>query len=142
MTRSEIVAFFEGRQVHWNARDARALAAEHAEDGVVQSPMHGNKRGRQAIADSYETLFTVFPDWKFHGEDLIIDGDHVAQAFSAEATHVGDFMGLPGTNRRFRVQGVRLYEMANGQIKAERRHYDFTSLLIQVGVLRSKPAKD
>ena len=51
-------------------------------------------------------------------------------------------MGLAGTNRRFRIQGVRLYDMKAGLIQTERRLYDFTGLLIQVGVLRSKPAKD
>lgn len=142
MTRPEILAFFADRQAHWNARDAAALAAGHAEDGLVKSPMHGAPRGREAIADSYAALFTVFPDWRFTEDDLLIDGDRVAQVFTAEATHVGEFMGLPGTNRRFRITGVRLYEMAGGLIQSERRVYDFTGLLIQVGVLRSKPAKD
>jgi predicted ester cyclase len=142
MTRQEILAFFASRQARWDAHDAVALAADHAEGGTVLSPMHGTRRGRHAIASSYRALFDAFPDWRFMSEDLVIDGDRVAQTFSAEATHVGDFMGLVGTNRRFRVQGVRVYEMANGLIQSERRYYDFTSLLIQIGVLRSKPAKD
>jgi len=141
MTRAEIVAFFAGRQAHWNAHDARALAAGHAEFGVVKSPMHGTREGREAIEDSYAALFTVFPDWQFTGDDLLIDADRVAQVFTAEATHVGEFMGLPGSNRRFRIHGVRMYEMAGGLIQSERRLYDFSGLLIQVGVLRSKPAK-
>jgi predicted ester cyclase len=142
MTRQEIVAFFADRQARWHAHDPVGLAAGHAPDGVVSSPMHGTRRGREAIAGSYAALFGAFPDWQFTSDDLIIDGDRVAQAFSAEATHVGDFMGLAGTNRRFRIQGVRIYDMAGGLIHAERRLYDFTSLLIQIGVLRSKPAKD
>ena len=70
-----------------------------------------------------------------------MNGDRVAQVFSAEATHVGEFMGLRGTNRRFKIQGVRLFEMGDGLVQHERRLYDFTGLLIQVGVLRGKPAK-
>ena len=142
MTRQEILSFFADRHARWNAHDAEALAADHAPEGSVQSPMHGTRRGRHAIAGSYRALFDAFPDWQFTSDDLIIDGDRVAQAFSAEATHVGDFMGLAGTNRRFRIQGVRIYDMAGGLIQSERRLYDFTSLLIQIGVLRSKPAKD
>ncbi len=142
MTRQDITAFFADRQALWHAHDAAALAAGHAEEGTVQSPMHGTRRGRHAIADSYSALFGAFPDWQFTSDDLIIDHDRVAQAFSAEATHVGDFMGLAGTNRRFRIQGVRIYDMADGLIQTERRLYDFTSLLIQIGVLRSKPARD
>lgn len=140
MTRQEIIAFFDERQKHWEARDATALAAAHAVDGIVHSPMWRERVGRDSIADSYRSLFETFPDWEFHSEALIIDGHRVAQPFSANATHEGEFMGFPGTHRRCQIQGVRLYEMADGLIRHERRMYDFTSLLIQVGVLRSKPS--
>jgi predicted ester cyclase len=141
MTRQEIVDFFEKRQSRWSARNPDDLAKGHAEDGTVVSPMFGTLRGRKAIGDSYRSLFTVFPDWDLSGEDLLIDGQRVAQVFSVTATHVGDFMGLAGTNRRFQIVGVRLFEMDGGLIQHERRLYDFTGLLIQVGVLRGKPAK-
>jgi predicted ester cyclase len=64
----------------------------------------------------------------------------VAQPFNATATHSADFMGLAASGRKFRIQGVRLYTMKDGKIQHERRAYDFTALLIQVGVLKSKPA--
>ncbi len=140
MTREDIRSFFDRRQAHWEARDAVALANGHAEDGVVVSPMFGTHRGRSAILTLYTTMFTTFPDWAFTSEDLLIDGSRVAQPFTATATHVGTFMGLAGTNRRFRIQGVRLVEMGEGAIQHERRVYDFTGFLIQVGVLRGKPA--
>ena len=138
MTRPEILAFFAKRQEQWNAHDARALAAGHAPDGVVHSPMHGTPRGRTAIEESYFSLFSAFPDWQFTGDDVIVDGPRVAQVFSAEATHVGEFMGIGGSNKRFRIQGVRLYELQNGLIHVERRLYDFTELLIKSGVLLGK----
>ena len=138
MTREEIVAFFEKRQLHWNARDAGRLALDHAADGVVKSPMHGTPHGRDAIRASYAALFEAFPDWKFTSDDLIIEGNNVFQIFSADATHVGEFMGIMGTNRRFSIQGVRLCEMGDGVIQSERRLYDFTGLLIQVGVLKPR----
>jgi predicted ester cyclase len=141
MTRQEILDFFAARQAHWKARDPDALASGHAVDGLVTSPMHGTPRGRASIAQSYRTLFSTFPDWQFMSDELLIDGARVAQPFAAEATHVGEFMGLPGTNRRFRIQGVRLYDMADGFIGREQRLYDFTALLIQVGVLRGRPTK-
>jgi hypothetical protein len=49
-------------------------------------------------------------------------------------------MGLRGTGRKFDIQGVRLMEMRDGLIAYERRYYDFTGLLIQLGILKSKPA--
>jgi steroid delta-isomerase-like uncharacterized protein len=141
MTRDEISAFFAGRQPLWTARDADGLAAGHAPDSIVVSPMFGRLQGRAAIRDAYAALFRTFPDWDLQIEDLLIDGSRVAQSFSVSATHVGDFMGYAGTNRRFEIHGVRLFEMGDGLIRSEKRLYDFTGLLIQIGVLRSKPGK-
>ena len=142
MTREQIVAFFEGRHQAWLNRDADGLGAFHAEQGTIESPKFGRRQGRHAIADSYRALFTTFPDWDFQGEELLIDGDRVCQPFTATATHVGTFMGLDGTNRKVKIQGVRLFTMADGLVLHERRMYDFTGLLIQIGILRGKPAKD
>jgi predicted ester cyclase len=140
MTRDEIVRFFEARQADWRGRNPEALARAYAEGARVVSPMFGALNGREEIADSYRKLFETFPDWTFKTEELVIDGDRVAQHFVATATHVGEFMGLPGTNRHGRIEGVRLTTMGDGLVVDELRLYDFTSLLIQIGILRSKPA--
>ncbi|HYN06661.1 MAG TPA: ester cyclase [Vicinamibacterales bacterium] len=140
MTRDAIRAFFADRQVEWKRRDADALAKSYTEDSEVFSPMFGNLSGRPAIGEAYHSLFKIFPDWDLRIEDLLIDNDRVAQIFAVSATHVGEFMGLPGTNRRFEIHGVRLCTMTDGLISSERRLYDFTSLLIQLGAIRSKPA--
>jgi hypothetical protein len=140
MTRDETVAFFSVRNQAWTARDVSALARTHAVNGIVRSPMFGELNGRDAIAASYASLFRMFPDWQFESEALIIDGAMSAQSFQATATHASDFMGLPATGRHFRIEGVRLHTMREGLIQDEQRIYDFTGLLIQVGVLKSKPA--
>jgi hypothetical protein len=36
---------------------------------------------------------------------------------------------------------MRVITVADGLIASERRIYDFTGLLVQLGVLRAKPAK-
>jgi hypothetical protein len=36
---------------------------------------------------------------------------------------------------------VRIFEMKDDRIAYERRYYDFTGLLIQLGILRGKPAR-
>jgi steroid delta-isomerase-like uncharacterized protein len=111
-------------------------------DAVVESPMFGRLQGRPAIRDSFEQLFVTFPDWDLRMQDLLVEGDRVALIATVTASHVGEFMGIPGTNRRFQIQGVRQFELtSDGLIRYERRLYDFTALLVQVGVLRAKPAK-
>ena len=56
------------------------------------------------------------------------------------ATHRGDFMGIPGTGRRVEFDCVLILDFQDGKIQRERRVYDFTGMLIQIGVLRGKPA--
>jgi hypothetical protein len=49
---------------------------------------------------------------------------------------------MPGTNRHIEFRNARLMNLdADGLIAHERRIYDFTGLLVQLGVLRAKPAK-
>lgn len=139
MTREETLAFFAKREDAWRRRDPAALALGHAEDGTVESPMFSTVKGREAIRRSYESLFQSFPDWTLGDEPPLIDDDRVARPFKAHATHVGRFMGLEGTGRRFEVRGVMLTDMKDGLIAHERRIYDFAGLLMQVGVLRGKP---
>ena len=54
-------------------------------------------------------------------------------------TDTGGFMGLPATGKPFRLPIVILYTVADGLIVHERRIYDFTGMLVQVGILKAKP---
>ena len=139
MTRDQLVTLFAHREDLWKRRDARGLAATHSDNGTVISPMFATVHGRPAIEKSYKDIFAVFPDMEMVAEELVIDDDRAAQAFRAVATHAQDFFGISATHRRFDIQGVLLFRVENDLIVHERRIYDFTSLLIQVGVLKARP---
>jgi steroid delta-isomerase-like uncharacterized protein len=141
MTREQIVGVMQAMQRAWTVRDPVALAATHGEDGLVQSPIFGEVRGRADIERTYRDLFRAFADWTYEGQDLIIDGNRAAQTFAVTATHTSELFGVEATNRRFKVQGVLIFELRDGKILSERRLYDFTGLLLQVGVLKAKPGK-
>lgn len=141
MTHDDAVKLFERQQESWNAADAEALSRDYTEDGTIISPIFHTVRGKPEIVDSYRTLFATFPDWRYTGLQLLVDGDRIAQPFTVKATHTREFLGIPGSGRPFDIQGVRLFEMKEGLIAHERRYYDFTGLLIQLGILRGKPAR-
>lgn len=123
----------------WNSRDPAALASAHAEDGVVFSPIFGEVRGRAAIEKSYRDLFTAFADWTFEPSELIVDGLRAAQLVSVNASHTSEIFGVQPSHRKFRIQGVLVFEFRDGKVQIERRLYDFTGLLIQLGVIKAKP---
>jgi steroid delta-isomerase-like uncharacterized protein len=141
MTREELTTFAAHRHEVWNRRDAAALAAGHAADGTVTSPMFGTVHGRAAIETSYRNLFAIFADWEYIADELVIDGDTVIEMFTARATHTHEFLGMAGTGRRFQIRGALLFRFASGLIAHEERIYDFSGMLIQIGVLKAKPAK-
>ena len=58
------------------------------------------------------------------------------------ATHMDEFFGMPATNKRLDMRLARSLRFNDaGLIAHERRIYDFTGVLLQIGVLRAKPAK-
>jgi predicted ester cyclase len=73
-------------------------------------------------------------------EDPCVNGNRAMQACKVRATQKGDFMGIPGSGKRVEFDCVLIYDIEDGMIVRERRVYDFTGMLIQLGVLRSKPA--
>jgi steroid delta-isomerase-like uncharacterized protein len=141
MTRDETIRFFNLGQVDWRRRNIEGLADRHTSDGIILSPIFKTVKGRDAIRQSYQSLFAMFPDWSYEGQRLLVDGDHVAQPFIVRATHSSDFMGFPGTGKRFEIQGVRVMQMKDGLIEHEERHYDFTRFLVELGIIRIKPAR-
>jgi predicted ester cyclase len=139
MTRDEIQAFLEARRQHWEARDPVRLASDHTDECTVQSPIFGSMRGRQAIEASYRELFKVFSDWTIDEDPAVIDGHRAVTLFTAHGTHTSNLFGVAPTGRRFEIHGVLMLTMRDGKIHAERRLYDFTSMLLQLGVIRAKP---
>jgi len=140
MTRDHIVALFARRQQAWDRLDAAALAADFTDDATVESPLAGGSAsGRDAIEKLYATYFAAFPDFKMEQELLVIDGDSVAQLVQVTGTDSGGFMGMAPTHRKITFRCGLFHLMRDGQVTRERRVYDFTGLLIQVGLLKAKP---
>jgi steroid delta-isomerase-like uncharacterized protein len=140
MTRKEIIEFFARRDESWLRHDVEALAADHAEDGVVESPVAGRAKGRSAIQTIYREWFSSFPDVELHTERLLIDGNQAVQFGRMVGIHKGDFCGLAPTGKRFEVQCAFLFIIEHGGISHEIRIYDFTGMLLQIGVLKAKPS--
>ena len=141
MTREEIVALFASRQDAIARRDVELIAAQHAPDCEHESALTGGTvKGREAIGQLYERWFKGFPDFVLTSEELLIDGDRVIQVTTQSGTDTGGFLELPPTGKPFRVPVLILITATDQQIVSERRIYDFTGLLIQIGVLKAQPA--
>ena len=141
MSRSDLERVMTGYVDAMNRHDPEALAALYARHCTVESPLFAALHGQAAVEESYRNWFRIFPDVQFHPESMMIDPPQAAMLTRNTATHEGDLLGLPPTGRRVEVRTVRLVTLEDGLIITERRIYDFTGLLVQLGVLRAKPAK-
>jgi steroid delta-isomerase-like uncharacterized protein len=140
MTHEDIVVLFARRQIAYDNLDAEVLAADYSDDCCIESPTGGTHSGRMAAQKVLQVVFDAFQDMKVRTESLLIDGNRVSQLLDIEGTNLGKFLGLPPSGKPFHVTAVFLYELEDGRIRRERRIYDFTGMLTQIGVLKTKPA--
>jgi len=139
LTREELVALFKRRQDAFDNMNADALTGDYAEDCVVDSPAAGTLRGAVAVDRARRAWFEAFPDLKYQTERLVIDGTHVMQLLTIEGTDIGGFMGLP-SGKSFKAPAVFVFEFRDRKIIKETRIYDFTGVLVQIGILKAKPS--
>ena len=139
MTRTEAEHFFDRRTDAWRRRDLDALGLMHTDDAVLESPLAGTVTGRAAIENVYRAFATSFPDFSIQNPALIVDGDNVVQTVTFSGTNTGGFMGMAPTGKRFTFDVVLICTMRDGRIAHEKRIYDFTGFLLEIGVLKAKP---
>jgi len=107
----------------------------------VESPLAaGTVQGRQAVTKIHQALFDALPDLKFLQEQILVDGDQAVQVATLTGTYTGGFMGLPPSGKPLKVPIVIICSFQDGLITQERRIYDFTGMLVQIGVLKARPA--
>ena len=140
MTRQQVEALFARREAALTRRDVSAISSLYADDVVVESPMAGGVVHGRTAADEVNSAFIAgFPDLSFTREALVIDGDRVVWIGEVRGTDTGGFMGLTATGKPFRLPMVMVFGLRDGAIVHERRIYDFSGMLIQIGVLKAKP---
>ena len=139
MTRDDAQQFFDRRIDAWRRRDVEALTRAHTDDCVLESPLAGKVTGRPAIENVYRAFITSFPDVTIDNPELIVDGDRVVQTVTFSGTNTGGVMGMAPTGKHFSFAAVLICTMRDGQIAHEKRIYDFTGFLLEIGVLKAKP---
>jgi len=141
MTRDEILAMIARRAEAWRRLDAGTLVADYAPDAVIESPLAGGAtHGLEQIKQVFQTYFVAFPDLAMEVDEVLVDDQRAAVMATFTGTDRGGFMGMPPTGRHVTIPVVFLYEFKDGKIVRDRRVYDFTGLLIQIGTLKAKPA--
>lgn len=128
-SRQQAVQFVCELQRLVNAHDTCGLAALYADDAVTVSPMFPLTTGREAIADSWNKIFSLFPDWSVNVSDVLVDGDRIAFLGCASATDVNGWFGQPPTGERIEYRAIIVLTIASDRIVRDERIYDLSGIL-------------
>ncbi len=97
---------------------------------------------REAFKEFLAVSRQGLPDGLHHVEDQVAEGDLVATSGTFEATHTGDFMGLPPTGRRVSASFILLTRLAGDKLTEVHTQADYLGLLQQLGAIPSpEPAQ-
>ena len=116
----------------WSKGNLTAADELMTPDVVIHQPEVGGVAGLKR----FNTMFrAAFPDWYSTPEELIAEGDKVAERWTGRGTHHGEFQGIPPTGKQVAVPGVVFYRIRNGKIVEFRGSFDMLGMLQQLGVV-------
>jgi predicted ester cyclase len=78
---------------------------------------------------------SAFPDFEMRIVDLLAEGDTVVGHFKCSGTHLGDWLGIPATGRRFEdVDEIYIFHLREGKLVAAFGVEDNLARLVQLGI--------
>jgi predicted ester cyclase len=122
----------------WNEGKLEVVEEDSHPDVVIHYPDHP-LRGVEMAKRAGAAYRNAFPDVRFTVDFLVAEGDKVVARWTAEGTHLREFMGIPPTGKRFRQVGVTITRFRDGKAVETWPHGDELGLLRQLGAI---PAPD
>jgi steroid delta-isomerase-like uncharacterized protein len=124
----------------WIGKDPSAVHQYIAPDVILhehlgEAEIGTESQGVQGIEEQLSIVLSASPDLDFVLEELIAERDIVAARWHFEATHTGDFYGVPATNRRISMTGMFFSRFRDGKVVESWQTLDIFGILIQMGVL-------
>ena len=118
----------------WNEGNMSAADELMAVDAEIHMPTGElvDLDGLKGFAGAFRGSF---PDWHSTFEELIAEGDRVAERWTGRGTHQGELQGIPPTGKHVEVPGSVFYRIVGGKIVEFRGQLDMMSLMQQLGVI-------
>ena len=120
----------------WNEGNAAAADELFAPDAQIHMPTREvvDVDGLKGFAGAFRG---TFPDWHSTFEELVAEGERVAERWTGRGTQRGELMGIPPTGKRVEVPGSVFYRIVGGKIVEFRGQLDMMGIMQQLGVMPS-----
>ena len=122
----------------FNKGKSAALAVidqTNATNIVYHTSTGEDMRGTKDIKQFFSSFFSAFPDTHGTLEDIVVEGDKVAQRWTLTATHKGEFMGIPPTNKRITIQAIEIDRVVGGKFVECWERFDTLGFMQQLGAV-------
>ncbi len=141
MTGDEVRAFLDRFGKAWQEQDLVTLAECYADNCEIVSPIFHTLRGLPQIENSFRKVFNAFGAQTMRVDEVIVDSDNPGRAavvWTSTVKHRGELFGIPPSGKAIEVTMSLFLTFTDGKISREVRVYDFSKMLLQLGVLRAK----
>jgi steroid delta-isomerase-like uncharacterized protein len=118
----------------WNQGDTAAADELMAGDAEIYMPT-GETLDIDGLKSFNGWWRESFPDWHSTFEELVAEGDRVAERWTGRGTHLGELMGIPPTGKRVVAPGSVFYRIVDGKISEFRGQLDMMGLMQQLGAI-------
>lgn len=80
--------------------------------------VNGKRIGIEGVQQAVQFLHSVLSDPSAELDDIVAEGDRVVIRWTIRGRQMGDFMGVPATDRPLELTGINIYQVADGRIVA------------------------
>jgi len=121
----------------FNAKDLEGYLEMFDKAVVFHGLSRKLKPGVAGLRDYYSVLREGFPDMRLASEDLIAEGEKVANRYTFYGTHKGAYMGIAPTSKLIVTQGMVINLFRAGKCIETWQSTDALGFLTQLG--RAQP---
>jgi serine phosphatase RsbU (regulator of sigma subunit)/predicted ester cyclase len=99
----------------WVKRNMAAVDELMVPNYVEHQIPDGRLTSRHSLKQLLAMYYRAFPDMKSVLHDILAQGDRVMYRWSVNATHLGDWLGIPPTGNHMRATGITIYRIVGGK---------------------------
>jgi predicted ester cyclase len=89
--------------------------------------------GPEAFERTRAMMYSAFPDFRMEIDEIIAEGETVAEHLTGRGTHEGEFMGVAPTGNKVEIPVMAMVRFRGGKIAEMRGMPNMLGLLQQIG---------
>lgn len=137
----ENVEFVNRAIARFNAKDLEGYLEMFDKAVVFHGLSRRLKPGIGGLREYYGALRQAFPDMRLASEDLIAEGEKVANRYTFYGTHKGEYMGVAPTSKLIISAGMVIHHFRAGRCVETWQSTDALGFLTQLGVAQPLSVK-